>query len=283
MASNKLIKNKNKEEIFSVLMSLYHKELPEYLDLCLSSLLSQTLLASQIVIVFDGEVGHDLEKIVSKFIRNLPIKIVKLPNNVGLGKALNEGLKYCSNEWIFRMDTDDICLPDRFEKQVAFIRENPDVALVGGQIEEFEETMSCSTGKRLVPTEYQAICQKALKTNPFNHMTVAYKKSAILDAGGYQHHLFMEDYNLWLRMIAKGNLVRNLPDILVNVRAGSAMHSRRKGLNYIKSEYDLAQLKYRLGLQSKIMAQSYFILRAIPRLFPNFILRTIYNFLRGKQ
>lgn len=269
--------------MFSVLLSLYIKENPKNLSDCLLSLENQTILADEVIIVLDGPITVDLQQVLEIFSDRLPIKLVPLDHNVGLGKALNEGLKHCSNEWIFRMDTDDICLPDRFEKQVAFIKENPDVSLVGGQIEEFEETMSLSTGKRIVPTEYQEICQKALKTNPFNHMTVAYKKSAVLDAGSYQHHLFMEDYNLWLRMIAKGYLVRNLPDILVNVRAGSAMHSRRKGLNYIKSEYNLARLKNRLGLQSQFMAQSYFILRSIPRLFPNFILKTIYNFLRGKK
>ena len=178
------------------------------------------------------------------------------------------------------MDTDDICLPDRFEKQMAFIKENSDIAVLGGQIEEFDESMQFPTGKRLVPTEYNTICQKSLSMNPFNHMTVGYKKSVILEVGGYQHHLFMEDYNLWLRIIAKGYLVRNLPDVLVNVRAGYAMLGRRKGLDYIKSEWQLSQLKIRLGLQNRMVSFLYFVLRTIPRFMPKSVLGFIYSKLR---
>lgn len=106
---------------FSVLMSLYIKEQPQYLRECFDSLKAQTYPADEIVVCFDGAVTQELEAIVEEYSTILPIKAVKFSQNRGLGKTLNDGLTHCSNEWVFRMDTDDICLPERFEKQVAFI------------------------------------------------------------------------------------------------------------------------------------------------------------------
>lgn len=261
-------------------MSLYYKEEPAYLEACLHSLQTQTLQASEIVVVFDGVISESLEQVVQNFAGKLPLVVVRLPQNVGLGRALNEGLKHCSNEWVLRMDTDDICLPERFEKQVEFIRQNPDVVLLSAQIEEFDECMSNSLGIRRVPIDCEEIYSSALLRNPFNHVSVAYKKSVIEQVGGYQHHLYMEDYNLWLRVIAQQYKVHNLPEILVKVRSGSAMYARRKGLDYIKSELQLAQLKSQLKLQSVGAASIYFIMRALPRLLPKSLLGKVYKKLR---
>lgn len=265
---------------FSVLMSLYFKEKEDYLLSCLESLKQQTRQANEIVLVFDGEVSETLESIVQNFAEKLPLVIIRLPQNVGLGRALNEGLKHCSNEWVFRMDTDDICLPTRFEKQINFICQNPNVVLLSSQVEEFDETMVESIGIKQVPINDDEIRTSALLRNPFNHMAVAYKKSVIEQVGGYQHHLYMEDYNLWLRVIAQKYEVYNLPDVLVNVRSGSAMYARRKGWDYIKSEYQLAKLKKELGLQSLISSSMFFILRALPRLLPTSLLGRLYKKLR---
>lgn len=265
---------------FSVLLSLYSREDPEYLYQCMESIKKQSITPDEIVLVFDGDIGEKLEKCVQQFLPILPIKIVHLSENVGLGKALNEGIKHCSNEWIFRMDTDDICLPERFEKQLEYINAHPDIALLGTQVSEFDESMQNVIGVKNVPLSKSDIEKFALKRNPFNHMTVAYRKSVIESVGGYQHHLYMEDYNLWLRIIAKGYDVANLPEVLVNVRSGIQMYIRRKGLQYIKSEYELAKLKIGLKLQSVVMAHLYFVLRALPRLLPHHFLSKIYHFLR---
>ncbi|WP_025236695.1 glycosyltransferase family 2 protein [Mannheimia sp. USDA-ARS-USMARC-1261] len=265
---------------FSVLMSLYYKEQPAYLEESLHSLQAQTLPASEIVIVFDGVISESLEQVVQNFAEKLPLVVVRLPQNVGLGQALNEGLKHCSNEWVFRMDTDDICLSERFEKQVKFIQENPEVVLFSTQVEEFDETMSSSLGIKRVPVSCEEIYSSALLRNPFNHMATAYKKSVIEQVGGYQHHLYMEDYNLWLRVIAQQYKVYNLPEILVKVRSGTAMYARRKGFDYIKSELQLAQLKSLLKLQSASVATIYFIMRALPRLLPKSLLGKVYKKLR---
>lgn len=267
---------------FSVLMSLYAKEKVAYLRDCLASLQAQTQPADEIILVFDGPISSELKNEVNLWQVQLPLKVVELAENVGLGKALNEGLKYCSNEWVFRMDTDDICLAHRFEKQLAYIEANPDVVLLGGQVKEFDESFVHEVGIKGVPLDLETIKKFALVRNPFNHMTVAYKKSLIEQVGGYQHHLYMEDYNLWLRVISKGYKVSNLPDVLVNVRAGNAMYARRKGIEYIRSEFQLAKLKIALQLQSSFLAYAYCFIRVLPRLLPKHLLGRIYQQLRKR-
>ena len=119
---------------FSVLMSLYYKEKAEYLTQCFASLAVQTVPASEIVLVFDGQIPQQLQDCVTEWQQKLPLKIVPLPQNVGLGKALNAGLAECSNEWVFRMDTDDLCVQDRFAKQIAYIEAHPEVSMVGDKL-----------------------------------------------------------------------------------------------------------------------------------------------------
>lgn len=268
---------------FSLLISIYIKEKAKFFAECLDSLVNQTVQANEVVLVLDGPLNADLYQVIEEYKLKLPLKIISLTKNIGLGKALNEGLKNCSYKWIFRMDADDICLPDRFEKQIAYIQNNPHICLLGGQITEFNETFTNIIGKRTVPLSNSEIKRYALTRNPFNHMTVGYKKETILAVGGYQHHLYMEDYNLWLRVIAQGYSVGNLPDILVNVRSGNAMYKRRTGLKYIASEFLLANLKINLKLQSLLGSYFSALVRIIPRLLPSRLLGKIYNFLRSNE
>lgn len=271
---------------FSVLMSLYHKEKVEYLNDCLFSIYyKQNIKPNEIILVLDGQIGNDLEGCIKVWCDQLGeiLKIIRLPNNLGLGKALNEGLKHCTHEWVFRMDTDDICKPDRFEKQIEFIQKNPNVVLLGGQILEFDKEPNDSQVLKSVPLNHLEIKEFAKSRCPFNHMTVAYKKSVIEKLGGYHHHLFMEDYNLWLRVIGHGYQVANLPDVILYARVGNGMHARRKGFEYIKSEKQLLDLKKQLKLQSPVRANILFLIRSAFRLLPSCILGKVYNnFLRKK-
>ncbi|AYO52798.1 glycosyltransferase [Acinetobacter wuhouensis] len=271
---------------FSILLSLYCKESPLALDECFLSIWQdQSVQPSQIILVLDGDIGIELHQIIDSWSLKIGevLKVIPLPKNVGLGQALNEGLKHCSNEWVFRMDTDDICKPDRFEKQIAFIKENPDVVLFSGQILEFDHDPKQANVLKEVPILHDDIVKFAQKRSPFNHMTVAYKKSVIDKVGGYQHHLYMEDYNLWLRVIGAGYKVGNHPNVLLYARVGNGMHARRKGLEYIKSEKQLLDLKKKLKLQSPIYANLLFLGRSAMRLLPANLLGKIYNtFLRKK-
>ena len=271
---------------FSVLLSLYHKENFLALDQCFQSIWKdQTIQPDEIILVLDGPIGEELSQCVQKWqqIIGKSLSVIPLSQNVGLGKALNKGLEHCSNEWVFRMDTDDISKPDRFKKQIQFIKKNPEVVLFSGQILEFNENPSDADILKSVPTEHTDIIKFAQKRSPFNHMTVAYKKSVIEAVGGYQHHLFMEDYNLWLRVIGAGYRVGNHPDILLYARVGNGMHARRKGLEYVNSELQLLKLKKELKLQDPIRANILFLLRSSFRLLPSTLLGKIYNtFLRKK-
>ena len=271
---------------FTVLLSLYYKEQATYFNEALKSIwTNQSVKPSEIILVLDGPIGNELEQCIVEWqaVIGAHLIIIPIPQNVGLGKALNEGLKYCTHDWVFRMDTDDICKPDRFEKQIQFIQKNPEVALFGGQILEFNKCIEDADAIKSVPTTSEAIKKFSLSRCPFNHMTVAYRKKVILELGGYQHHLYMEDYNLWLRVIGNGFNVANLPDVLLYARVGNGMHSRRKGLQYVQSEKQLLQLKKKLHLQHPIKANILFIIRASIRLLPTNTLSFIYNKILRKK
>ncbi|APC14027.1 MULTISPECIES: glycosyltransferase [Providencia] len=265
---------------FSILMSLYNKEAPNSLHDCLLSIQKNTLTPSEIVLVFDGKINEELNSVVKKFSHLLPIKVIRLSKNLGLGNALNEGLKHCIYDWVFRMDTDDLCSSNRFKKQVNYIKNHSDVTLFGSNTEEFDSSMVTSLGQRRVPINNNEIREYIKRRNPFNHMTVAFRKDVIESVGGYQHHLYMEDYNLWIRVIAAGHQVGNIDEVLVNVRGGDSMVKRRKGLVYIKSELQLAKLKIEKNIDSPIGAYSNFIIRSLPRLLPTYMLSKVYKKLR---
>lgn len=268
---------------FSVLLSIYKYESPSYLEKALESLfIGQTVIPAEVILVEDGPLTVELNEIISYWKNNFPkiIKVITLNKNIGLGNALNIGINHCSNNWVFRMDTDDYCSPKRFEKQIEYIQENPSVSLFGSCTEEFDSSMSNSLGLRKVPTSHNEIKQYTKRRNPFNHMTVAFRKDVIESVGGYQHHLYMEDYNLWIRVISAGHQVGNIDEVLVNVRGADSMVKRRKGLVYIKSELQLAKLKIEKNIDSPIGAYSNFIMRSLPRLLPTYMLSKVYKKLR---
>jgi cellulose synthase/poly-beta-1,6-N-acetylglucosamine synthase-like glycosyltransferase len=271
---------------FSVLISIYFKEQPEHLNQCLQSIWdNQTLKPSEIIMIEDGPLTSELDHIIELWKEKLVdvLKVTKLAENVGTGKAKNIGLQQCTNEIVTIVDTDDISVPDRFEKQISIISKDPELAILGGQIIEFIDDPTYPSGIRNVPLTDRELRQYAKKQSPFNNMTIAYRKSKILDVGGYLHHYWMEDYNLFLRVIAKGYKVRNLPDVLVYARIDNGMHGRRKGFQYIKSEKQLLDLKKQLKIQSPFYANMYFIVRSAFRLMPANLLGKIYNrFLRKK-
>ncbi|KQN43713.1 glycosyltransferase [Rouxiella silvae] len=264
---------------FSVLMSLYNKEVPEYLDECLMSLSSQSLKADEIILVFDGFINEHLKSVVYKYQENLNIKIVDIKKNVGLGKALNKGLEHCQYDYVARMDTDDICYDDRFLTQITYLEKYKNISLLGSSIVEFglEEKR-----EKLLPTDNIGIRNYAKVKNPFNHMSVVFKKKDVLDCGGYMHHLYMEDYNLWLRMLAKGYDVVNIKKPLLKVRVANGMIVKRRGFNYIKSEIKIFRLKKELRIDSGISLYTNLVIRVCSRLIPKNVLGYLYHYDRKK-
>lgn len=224
-------------EKYSVLMSLYKKEHPEYLRLALDSMLNQTIKPDEIVLVEDGPLTDELYAVVEEYKQHL--HIVKNKTNLGLGLALNEGLKVCRNELVARMDTDDISKPDRCEKQLQMFDDNGNLDIVGGDINEFIGDVNNIVSKRTVPRNNKDIKEYMKKRCAFNHVTVMFRKSAVKNAGGYLDLYWNEDYYLWIRMWMNGAVFANTGTVLVDVRVGKEMYQRRGGSKYFTSEKKL--------------------------------------------
>ena len=228
---------------YSVLISVYKNEKVDFFIQAIDSLLNQTVSPEQIVLVRDGAVYEELQNTIDKYVIEYPNIFTYLPleQNGGLGNALRYGLTYCRNELVGRMDTDDISVPDRFEKQLAFMKNHPDVDIVGGNISEFTNVPTEIVDYRIVPQEHEDICLYLKSRSPFNHVTVMFKKSALEKVNSYETFYLFEDWYLWVKMYLSGAKFANIDNVLVNVRI-SNMANRRGGMKYYKSCLNL--LKY---------------------------------------
>lgn len=237
---------------FSVLMSLYYKEKPTNLRECFDSLLNQSVLANEWVIVKDGPLNDGLEDILKEYEVHYPnlIKYVEFKSNQGLGLALRAGVPACSHELIARMDTDDICRKDRFEIQLKEFINDEALDICGSHIKEFDTDTDNICAKRKVPLTNDEIVNYQKRRSAYNHMTVMFKKSSVLKSGNYEHVPLMEDDMLWTRMIIAGCKGKNIDDYLVFVRTGLSMISRRGGWSYFKKYSQSRKKVYQLGLAS---------------------------------
>lgn len=262
---------------FSVLMSVYYKENPNYLKEAIESILNQTVKANEIVIVKDGSLTPELDIVIEGYMNLYGdlFKIVELKKNSGLGIALSKGIENCSFSIIARMDSDDIARRDRFEKQIK-IMESKNFDVVGSNIAEFDGNINNIISERKVPEFSEDIESFAKKRNPFNHMTVMYKKESVLKVGSYKEFLWFEDYNLWIRIFLNKSKVYNIQEDLVYARTGKEMFSRRGGTKYIKRELEMQKFM----LENKFISPlEYFInisQRMLVRLMPNKIRGLIY-------
>ena len=263
---------------FSLLMSVYCKDNPNYFDLALQSIATNKVLPTETVLVCDGMLTEDLEKVIAKYINRLSITCIRLKENIGSGLAIKEGLTHCKYEWIARFDADDICIPERFTKQLNFIIDNPKIDVCGGQILEFAKVPTDNKATlKVVPIEHTQISKFAKMRSPVNNVTAMFRKSAVLKAGSYQHAPLYEDYDLWVRMLMSGCQFANLPEILVYVRAGEAMYQRRGGWRYVTSEIEMQKKFYALGFLTKLEVSKNLFIRIPIRLMPNQLRGLIYK------
>lgn len=267
---------------FSVLMSIYAKETPEFFSQALESLAVQSLPADEIVIVKDGSVGENLESVLDQYATKLPLKVVGYEKNRGLGYALAFGLQHCRYDWVARMDSDDIADKFRFEKQINFVTEHPALSVVGGQIQEFSESITEVMKTRTVPLDHDNIVRFLKKRNAINHVTVFFNKKDVLNAGNYEDVPGFEDYYLWVRMILNGCKVANIPENLVAVRVGNDMIGRRIGLRYAKEEYRFYKKLRKLKFLSYAEFIKVICMRIPLRLVPKPVLAFIYKKLLRK-
>lgn len=271
---------------FSILISVYYKEKSSNLDIALSSLFNQTLMADEIILVKDGPITNELEVIINKYLCLYPsiLKVVALENNMGLGKALQVGVSSCSYDIIARMDADDVARPSRFEKQMKFLLKNPQIDVVGANIEEFNETPGDLKQFKVNPETHEELVAQIKLKSPFNHPTIMMRKEALLKAGNYNGNLLLfEDYSLFLRMWLSGAKFHNLQEVLLDFRIGTGIETvkRRSGKHYIEKEWRFIKYAQEIGAFNKVEAFKYKSLRLPIRVLPTKIVLFIYNnFLR---
>ncbi len=263
---------------YSVLLSLYLKEKSDYLRSSLDSIFNQTVTPTEVVLVEDGPLTPELYEVLDDFEQKFPqFKRIKLEVNSGLGKALNEGLKYCSYELVARMDTDDISLPTRFEKQLAVFDKYPEVDIVSAWIDEFIASPENIVSTRKLPEFPFEIYEYGKKRCPINHPVVMFKKSAVLLAGGYRHFPLMEDYYLWVRLLLSGSKFYNIQESLLLFRTSDDTYKRRGGIKHgideIKFQYRIHKLRY----TNLVQFLKNTIIRFTTRIIPNGLRKWIYE------
>lgn len=255
---------------FSVLLSVYNKESPEYLTESLKSVFSQTVLPNEVIMVEDGPLTPELYKVIAIFCdKYQELKTVSLPENRGLGLALAEGIQHCKYELVARMDTDDIAREDRFELQLKEFEKNMNLDICGSHVLEFEGIKDNIVTQRRVPLTDEECKRYQCKRDAFNHMTVMYKKSAVLAAGNYQHCPLMEDTLLWVNMFKNGATAMNIDDYLVYARIGKGMYERRGGLAYYKKYKQARKRIYETGFISWWDYKYTLLVQFIVALLPN--------------
>lgn len=270
---------------FTVLMSIYKKEEPKYLNRAMQSIWDeQTVKPDEIVLVQDGPLTDGLYEAIEEWKVKIggSFKTVPLDKNVGLGEALNAGIKHCSYELIARMDTDDISIPNRFEKQLKAFGEK-DIDVCSAWISEFEDDENEIISYRMLPETHEEIVKYSKMRSPLNHAVMMFKKSVVEKAGGYKHMLWMEDYYLWVRMIINGAKLYNLQDTLLNVRAGNSMLVRRGGLSYVKAEVTFLNELKKIGYLTTIEYLKNILIKVPIRLLPKGLLKFVYDLLRSKS
>lgn len=234
---------------YSALMSLYVKEKPQYLSLAIKSMIDQTWKPDEIVIVKDGKITPELQDVLDFYTEEYPelLHVVGYEENRGLGLALNYGLSYCTNELVARMDTDDIAKQERCEKQVKAFVLHPDYAIIGSAVDEFYGNPENVTSRRVVPTQPEEIYQFAKRRSAFNHPSVMYRKSVVLEHGGYANLRRNQDVDLFGRMLFAGCKAANFEESLLWFRSDENLAKRRKSWENTWSYIDTIRRFHKMG------------------------------------
>lgn len=259
----------DKREQFSVSMCVYHGDDPVYFAAAVDSVLHQTVKPDEVVLVVDGPVPGALDAVIAEY-EKLPLfRVTRLAENQGHGNARRVGLAQCRYELVALMDADDICAPDRFEKQLVVFAANPDLSIVGGQIAEFVDTKEHIVGYRTVPLTAPEIRTYMTIRCPMNQVTVMFRKQDVLAAGGYLDWYCNEDYYLWVRMHLAGMRFANVAETLVYVRVGADMYRRRGGWKYFASETKLQTYMLKKRVIGPVRYTVNVAKRMIVQLMPN--------------
>ena len=265
-------------EQLSLLLPVWAGDRPEFLaEAFRSSVDEQTRRPDQVVIVRDGPVPAALTERIAELAAGspVPVDVVELEQNVGLGPALDAGLAACRYDVVARMDADDISLPHRFAVQLPVIESGVDV--VGSGLVEFADDPEETGALRTVPTDPDEIRRRARFATPFNHPTVVYRRSLVTGVGGYSDFAKMEDYLLWAKLILAGARVANVAEPLVKYRVGAGAYARRGGLALLRAELGLQRRFRALGFTTRPQYARNLVVRGGYRLVPEGLRRSAYR------
>ncbi|MDY5786066.1 glycosyltransferase [Corynebacterium sp.] len=268
----------------SALMSLYRGTPAAELVSALDSLLGQTRPADEIVLVYDGPVAEDVDEVVRGYVENNPgvVRVVNCEVNRGLGPALQSGLETIESDYVARLDTDDIAAPERLAVQLAYLESHPDIAALGTAVAEFAEESELGGAPeselrvRALPETHEEIARYARINSPLNHPSVMLRTADVLAVGGYAGVHFMEDYDLWARLIAAGKKLHNLPEPLTYFRVSPAQFERRTGRDMFAAERQMQANLVSYGLVGPARARVNFAVRSAYRLLPKAVLGRVY-------
>ena len=261
----------------AVLMSVYRGTDAGELAVCLQSLAAQTRPADEVVVMLDGQVSEAVMEVLAGF----PARLVPLKHNVGLGKALNAGLETVDSEFVARLDSDDAAYPQRFERQLEYLAHHPEVAAVGSAVREFEHRIEDAGPVRALPENPR---NYAKMNSPLNHPSVMFRADAVRQVGSYQHVPFMEDYDLWARLLSNGWELANLPEPLTYLRVNDAQLRRRAAGETRRAELTMQRNLVAYGLVSRPRAVFNFAVRNAYRMLPIGVTKRVYSrlFHRGQ-
>ena len=269
---------------FSVLLPVYGGDSPAYLRQAFASTVTdQTRRPDDAVVVQDGPVPHALDATLDELARDspVPVTVVRLERNSGLGPALDTGLVACRHDVVARMDADDISVPRRFEVQLPLIEAGADI--VGSALMEFVDDIGHIVQTRVPPLDPAWIRSAARFRDPFNHPTVVYRRRVVQAVGGYQHLPLMEDYLLFARMLAQGAEPANVAEPLVYYRIGAGAYARRGGRALLRSELALQRRFLELGITTRGQYVRNVVVRGGYRLVPEPVRRVAYRRLIARR
>ena len=264
---------------FTLLLPVYRGNSPEeFREAFESSVHRQTRRPDAVVVTVDGAVPQALDATLAELAGSSPVPtlLVRLPENRGLAAALNAGLAEITTEYVARMDADDVCLPERFERQLAEI-EARDLDLLGTGLAEFAASTGTVVATRTPPVG-DAIRRRAPWAQPFHHPTIVFRRSAVLDVGGYPSDAGrIEDYVLVARLLAAGIRADNIPEPLLYYRVDSGAYHRRGGWRMLRDELRLQRELRRIGLTNPLQYARNVVLRGGYRLVPTWLRSRAYR------
>lgn len=266
----------------SVLMSVYYREQGQFLKDSLTSIVNQSYPPDEIVLVKDGPLTEDLEFIIRNFCDAYPklFNIIQLEKNMGLGSALRIGALKCKFEFIARMDTDDVARRHRFETQADFLVKNPEIGVVGSNIEEFNLVPGDLGRMKINPETHDELIRQIGLRSPFNHPSIMMRRESLIESGNYNGELLLfEDYSLFLRMWKNGVKFYNIQEVLLDFRVGDGIQTikRRSGIHYLRKERDFLRYAKEIGAYNNFDILRYKILKFPIRLLPPRLVLLIYN------